>query len=215
MFGQKDPEDTAQRDLVARARRATLRARVLGVLAATLVLLLIGGGAFVSAQWSAAVSDTCDTWEPVDIAMENLIALKRRKNAWQASMVDDARLEMSDREVNFILRGTTDYELLATFEGDRIQARITDPLARGGCLNVRFGGRAWVDNRVVYVVPDQITVGEVDLTPLLGGRRLALTPDQAEGWVDPAVLDAVRNAEKIFVEDSTVNVQLYDRRKVW
>lgn len=215
MFGHKDPEDTAQGDLIARARRAAWRARVLGALAATLAVLLIGGGAFVSAQWSAAVSDTCDTWAPVDISIEDLITLKRRKNAWQASMEDDAALVMSDREVNFILRGTTPYELLATFEGDHIRARLTVPLDGGGCLNVTFAGKAHVARRVVTFVPEQLLVGEVDLTPVLGGRSIDLTADQAEGWVDPGVLDALRNAEKVEVKDSAVHIELYDRRKVW
>jgi hypothetical protein len=213
VLGHTDPQETKD-DLASRARRAAWRGRLLGVLALAHVGVGVGGAAYVSAQWSAAVSDTCETWDPVDISIDELIALKRRKNAWQASMDDHAALPMSDREVNFILHKSMSFELLAEFSGDTIHARVAAPLTNG-CLNVQFDGRAWVDDRVAYFAPDRLIVGELDLSGVFAGRQIAITTDLVDGQVDAGVLNALDNAEKIVVKDSTVHIQLYDRRKVW
>lgn len=194
--------------------RAPWLGRLLGVVAAACVAGLIGGGQWVNTQWTLAQSDTCDVWEPVDITIEELIALKRRKNAWQAAMDDTAWFDMSDTEVNFLLRGMTDYEILASFQGDVVEAHITAPNPQG-CYNVRYRGVAAVHDGVVIVVPETLIVGRLDLTAWVAGRRFSADGPQLTGWVDERVLSALHNAQDVEVVDSRLRMRLFDRRLIW
>lgn len=213
---QRPPEAVSptHQDLAARARRAAWRARLIGLLVVSAVSALIAGGLGANALWRRALSESCAPFARAEITIEDLIALKHRKNAYQASMQDDAYLQMSATEVNVMVQGTIDYDVLFAFEGDTVDAHVTVPTARG-CYNVHYVGTIDVRDGVATFVPRSLAVGEVDVSGVVGGQTFNLDAALVRGWVDDRVVRALENSAHVEFTESVVRIQLTDRWRMW
>jgi hypothetical protein len=212
-------DPTGQREREGLRRRALVAAwgpRLLGVLAMLVVVVLVGVAVTYNGARQRALSTSCETWEPVDLPIERFIDLKQRKQAYQARADEpDECLWVAADEATALLRDQLQQAVYLTIDGDVVTAILTIP-TDGGCWNVHFRGRLSVDERVATAVPEQLTVGDLDLTGALAGRAVSVVPTSwLTGYLDPKAAKALDNTERVTIRDGRICLRLYDPWQLW
>jgi hypothetical protein len=210
--------DRAREQLLVRAMIAVWRSRIAWVSAAVLLAVAIGGALYVNSLWARTLSDSCETWPPADMSMDEMIAVKERKSEYVAAWSNDpeATLSLSPREVDTLLRGETPFTFDVIADGDVVTGRAAVPV-KNGCYNLHFIGHAEVRDGAVYLSKvQQFRVGDADLTrfvTLIGTVRLSAK--FIDGYVDPRVTHALANTEKLMVQDGSFHLRLHDNDGLW
>ena len=195
----------ARRTYVRHVLVAVWRSRLARLAAVVVVASAVAVAMAVSLMYSRARSTTCQPVEVVDISIDQLIALKRRKEAYQVDPFNN-ELALTGDEISFLLRGSVDFEIRLWFEEGKVRALAAVP-REGGCYNIEFFGRVEVDDGTVIIAPQDVTVGDMDFAPWVAGRVYSLLPEDFE---DPLVVEQLHNTMRVEVRGSQLYIQVDD-----
>lgn len=151
-----------------------IRRGVTGLVITSLLAGIGGVGAWAWA-WSRALSPMCAVVPTSELTIDDLIAFKQRVELYKQDPTK--RLHLSDAELSMVLRAKTDAPIHIELIGEDLEVAFALPASRGGCYNVDFHGRARVDGSKMAVTPTRLVVGELDLTPVVRGTVMNLSPD--------------------------------------
>jgi hypothetical protein len=210
---------------LAEAARDRDRLRRRAFVAAWTQRLLLGGGALlvtalilgalaINRTWSRAFYSQCEPLADAPLEIPQIVDLKQRERAYQASTDDDAMLAVTAYETTALMRGETDASFELEIRGEKAIVHAIMPV-EGGCYDVRYEGTAAIEDRTVIVTPDSLVVGEADLTWWVAGRTFRFDRDDLDGYIEPKALDALDNAERVELRDGQVWLRLYDPWKLW
>jgi hypothetical protein len=208
-LGPERPELRRQRILLE-AALAVWRSRIARLLSVLVLVVIVGSAIWLSSLYAGALSPECETWPRIEMPIEEVIALKRRLEAYQQDEDPSATLVLTGDEVTALLREEMDYGIRLVLLGDRIEATVVVP-AEGGCYNVHYTGRLRVEERVAKLEPEVLTVGTTDLSDWMRGGLYEVDAEMLEDRVDPYVIRALENTERIEVVDGQMRLRLYDR----
>lgn len=195
-----------------RARFVTWRNRIaLGVVGAVLVGA-IAAAVYVNGLLQQMRSPTCEAWAPVDLSIEELIALKRRKEAYQNSVDPGAMLSVDGTQATALLMESLDFDVRLIVVDDLVDATLVAERAEDECYNVHYVGRLEVRDGIAYATPERLFVGEVDWSPWVRGWRFTIPPDRVG---DAAVAKALANTERLDVRGGEIAFRLYDPWALW
>jgi hypothetical protein len=180
-------------------RSRFLRGVAVGVLLT--LLTLAGGGLYL---WSLALSDECEELQRADLSIDELVAIKRRVDAYRRD--PSSTLHLTGREASFLLREQWRYPVFVSLEGEQMRVQATIPDDRG-CYNVHFQGHVSVDDGVAAVRATHLDVGELDLTGWIAERSFEVQPADLSGPHASFLLDQMTLLE---VADGQVAVQVED-----
>lgn len=184
--------------------------------------LVIGVVIGVGLGWRAAmsqslVSRSCESLPDVDLTVPEIVALKKRWQAYVRSSDPDATVAVTPREATFLLRAESDLGVFLSAAGERLDARITVP-ANPGCYNVHFAGGVQVNEGLAVLDVDALRIGATDLSGLTGlsgvlaGSKQAVGPDDI---ADPRLGELLRNVDRLAVRDGELHVRFADPAQVW
>ncbi len=145
-----------------------LRGVAVGV-GATLVTLSVGA----AYAWSLAVSGSCGDLERADLSIDELVAVKRRVDAYRRD--PSTALHLSGREASFVLREQWRYPVFVALHGDELELNAQVESA-SGCYDIGFRGQVTVDAGVAQIVPSALRVGDLDLSRWAAGHGFQLRP---------------------------------------
>lgn len=213
--GSRRSDDRARRQLLARAAVAVWRSRIAWIAAASVLSVGILGAVYLTALYGQAISDECETWEPIDLPIEDVIALKQRKDAYQDEPTADGALWLTSDEATFLLQDLTEYGVRLRFGDHEVDAIVVVPHAQG-CYNVHFEGELRVVEGVALISPRTLRVGDADLTGwVVSEAPWQVVPGDLPDWVDPQVGRALANTEQLSIEGGRVNLRLFDPYAIW
>ena len=155
---------------------------------------------------AAMVSGVCELPAPVDLDMASIIALKNKHRAYARDPTGGAALELTEREVNFLLQDMPQLSARVRLSGNRLVARVVNPTNRG-CYDLTFAGVVRAHQGKLVIVPDDLQVGSLDLTWLVGGTTLERSPSQVS---DQLLAQRVANLESMEVVNGRVHIRMID-----
>ena len=174
-------------------------------------LLVVAGVFYVRSVYNSALSAECSNRPVVDLGMDEVISLRKRRRAYSRSRDASDVFEVSGREASFILAGELDMGVWVEVREDRLVAHLTVPDPQG-CYNIEYVGGIDVAEGSLRLVPDSLVVGEADFTSWF---RLL---DSVWG-IDPvahtAFEERVANIERLEVVNGRIRLQYRDRKVAW
>ena len=200
-----DHRDPSRQAYVRLALLAVWRSRLARLAAVAFVASGVALALAATLVYSRVVSETCQDVEIVDISIEDLIALKRRKEAYQIDPFNN-ELGLTGEEVSFLMRGNFEGGARVWFTDGLTEVRATVP-REGGCYNLYFSGDLRVDAGTVNIQPEEMSVGDLDLTPWLAGRVYSLRPEDFE---DPLLIEQLHNTTRIEVRGDQLFIEVHD-----
>lgn len=185
-----------------------LTAGVGRVVVAACALLLVAGGAGAGWAWSRLRTGACVDLPPGDLSITEMASIKRRLDRHERGA--DEALELTEREVNFILRDALALPVRLGLHGDRLELQFSEP-RNGRCTRVEFRGRVHVAEGVAQLAPEYLMVGTLDLSALASVRRWAIRP----AHVDGAASEVLAHTAALHVEEGLLHVELNDPGDLW
>lgn len=206
-------EATARGGRARRALAVVLGSAWVRLTALAIVVGVAGIGAYGYHMYQRALTAiaSCPERVPVDLAIADIVDIKRRVERYQRDPDTGAELELLGEEIAFLVKGEIDYQVWLDVQGDRVTAFLMQRVEEG-CHTVEFEGTVEVADGVASVVPTHLKVGDTDLTQLAGGRRFLLPPDTVPDGRAAAMLTNVR---RLRVEGGRVLLRLEDRKGLW
>lgn len=194
-----------RRALIVRAFLIVWQNRLARAAAVLLLVLLIVLPLGASSLFSRLGAPSCQEIEHVDLPIEEVIEMKERKEAYQLDP-QESFLALSGDELSFLIRDMYDFSARIWFYEGKLRMDAAVPRGRI-CYNITFLGEIEVQERRLIVMPEQLVVGEVDLTALgLAGPFEFGSADVEDGQLAEA-LDNTRAAQ---VVGERLRVELYD-----
>lgn len=169
-----------------------------------LLLALLAGGIATSWLWSRALSRECATLEREDLSLEEMVAIKRRVDAYRRDL--EGSLELSGREASFLVREYLRVPGWLAVEADALHLELRIPDGQE-CYNVSFEGRVGVLDGVAAVEPERLVIGQLDLTRLLRGRSIELRGRQLGSASVAALLDHTTSLQ---IHEDTIELRVDD-----
>ena len=157
------------------------------------------------------MSEECVALPEVELTIEDMIAIKKRREVYRKSRDLNASLRLTGREVTFLLADTKRIAIWMRVDGDQVHLRFSQPV-EGGCYNVDFTGVISVKDGVAVAVPERLQMGERDLSSLLGGRTFTF---EASDIRDPFVAENLANIRTLEVSDGSLELRFIDKWKPW
>ena len=198
--------------LLRRARLATWRNRLGLVAVAGLLVGAIGVAVYARGLLQQMRSPTCEAWAPVDLSIDELIQLKRRKEAYQNSADPTAALSVDGPQATALLRETVAFDVRLLVVDDLVDATLVARWDEDDCYNVHYVGHLEVRDGVAFATPENLFIGEIDWSGWVHGWRFEIGPDRVR---DPAVAKALTNTEKLKVDGGQITFRLYDPWALW
>ncbi|MEQ1504559.1 MAG: hypothetical protein ABMB14_20135, partial [Myxococcota bacterium] len=165
--------------------------------------------------WHRARPVACVELPREDLSLREMGALRRRLEDYKGD--PRSTLVLSGREASFLVREQFDLPAWLAIDGTevRLEAQVphgeSDPehVEAGACWAVRFRGRVEVDRGRAFVVPDGMSLGDLDLTWIVGGRKLEL-PRSVLSAPGPAAAELADHLVSMQIADGTMFVRLDD-----
>lgn len=179
-------------------------------LAAMVVIALIGTGMYVNAIWGKAQVAACPPYGRTDITMGELIAVKKRMDAYQRDGDPAATLWMSATELGFLLQDYSTFAVHLDVHGEVVSAVLFREIPEG-CSLVRFEGTLEVDDGILFLKPSYFQIGEADLSLF---TRFGLRV-RARQLRDPTMGRILANMERMRVHEGNFELSFYDRWVLW
>lgn len=161
-----------------------------------------------------AAADSCDDWPIVDLTMREVIDIKQRGKQYKRDPDPEASMSMFAEEVTFLLRDLLDFQVWLHLDRESFLLHMTWPRA-DVCYNIDATGTVSALDGVAEVHIDELTVGDLVLTPVLGDRTYVVTPERLEDWGQPAIGRKLRQTTKLWIESSQVHFRLADRSDLY
>jgi len=188
------------------ARSWVVRGVAIGLAVAFVGLALYG-----NALYRSALQDECVPLPPADLTMDELIAVRKRVQAYQVDPAPDADLVLGAAEIAAVYGDGASLTFRILMLGDRARIDLTLP-TEGGCWNVVYAGQVSVDDGLMTLIPDDLQVGDTDLGPFVRHRRLTVRSEQVP---DATLSRMLGNMRMMWVKDGVLHVQLSNRWDVW
>jgi len=188
------------------ARSWVVRGVAIGLAVAFVGLALYG-----NALYRRALADECVPLPPIDLTMDELIAVRKRVQAYQVDPAPEAALVLGAAEIGAVYGDGESLTFRILMLGDRARIDLTLP-TEGGCWNVVYAGQVSVDKGLMTLIPDELKVGDTDLGPFVRHRRLTLRSEQVP---DDTLSKLLGNTSTMWVEDGFLHVRLSNRWDVW
>lgn len=172
----KLPPTLGQR--AAHGLRAVLRHRAVRgmfVVGSVLILML---GLSSWRLWTKAVSESCREVPRTDLTLGQMGDIKRRIEAYKAGQSDHLLLDAG--EATFVFAEALRFPVWIEIEQDRLKADVAIEEDSGRCYNIRFDGVLAITEGVARVTPDALSVGDLDLTSVMGGQEFDLHPEDIQ-----------------------------------
>ncbi len=196
-------------DVVRAVLRSPLTQGLVGLVAAGSIMSAIYG----TWIYRLALSPECAEVQKVDLSMDEIIALKRRRERYQRNPLPDAHLELTGSELSFLLRNKAyAFKIYLELFDNEVTVRGSLPREQGGCYNLAFHGRMTVVQGVARMHPNSLVIGEADLTSwanwYTGDEGILLF---SKDMPDPRSADLLANITSMRIEAGMAIVQVRDR----
>lgn len=180
----------------------------LGVVGLVLFAVLAAGG-WAWSTWRTTLSPTCAALPAADLSIDEVIALVRRKKAYQRGQANE--LVLDSTEINFVMKGASAWRMHVRLDGDRVDVRAALPV-EAGCYNIRYRGGVAVDDGVARLDVAALEVGDATLTWL---ARWYLAEVEPGDLADEALATHLGNTSRLRVQDGAVHLALVDPWVIW
>lgn len=172
-----------------------------------LVVLLccVGIGAGVMWVVDQARSGSCEVNHHPDLSIEELIAVKKRFMAYRKAPQTGMRLTGS--ELSMLIEDRTATPLFLEIEGQSFYAEIAVGSDGSRCWPVQVTGEVSIEDSKAFILPASLTVGALELTPVVEKLRIELLPEHMPSARSANLLQKTRAAA---VVDGALQVELYD-----
>ncbi len=159
--------------------------------------------------WSLdqAQSPTCRELPEYTPDFAHVVAFSRRLRAYQQDASTNALLAMTATELSYFLGHGETVRMATHFEADQVHARVAVPRS-DSCYNIDFVGDVTIDEGIATLVPVHMTVGDLDVSPVVRGMAFHITP---EDLPDGRVAALLRNTRHLHVDGGRLVIDLNER----
>lgn len=169
------------------------------------LVILIGIAGATAVVVTQARSSECAVRSHPPLSMAELIDVRKRFDAYRRDPSEG--LQLSGEELSMLLEDRADVPVFVDIQGQHVDAQVVLPSSEGRCWPVDFKGQLTVDDGIAYLVPEQLTVGHVDLSPFARGVRMELMPEHMPSAKAASFL---RQTRSVRVDDGQMQVELHD-----
>lgn len=190
--------------LVARAIRTSWSRILLGLGCLGIGVTGLGGS---WAAWAVG-PEPCMEIRHAQFTIDELIVTTDKVRAYESE--PEGELVLSGREVSFVLADGLKFPVWIETRGDELFVQAALPQEEL-CYNVEFQGQVVVGDGHAEVVPSSLTVGRLDVSPVVKGRPFAASAEDIESDLAKRLLEQMVTMR---VSGDQVHVAVRDPRSL-
>ena len=161
--------------------------------------------------WSMTLESECRVVDVPRLDIDDFLALRARKTAYQTSRDTTPWLILHPRELTFLMAEHRGMSFEVTANESIADFKIGVPVD-GGCYNIRLQGDVAVRDGVMTAKPSLLQVGGYDVTWLSRFWTVRLTPDDVH---DEDLAHRLSNIRALKINNGEIYLRLKDRAANW
>lgn len=166
---------------------------------------LLGLGLVLGWLFQQVHTGDCTVSRHPELSIDELIAVKRRFMDYRKQ--PEQGMELTGSELAMLLEDQTGSPVFLEIEGEAFRAEAALGRDADKCWPLKVSGRFRIADSKVFVVPDSLKLGAVDLTSMVRGTPVELLPEHMPNARSANLLQKTRAAA---VVDGHLTVQLRD-----